>query len=209
MAQSSVVTTRRREGLETDVAFVARFTSYEAAQQAAPAAATSSPASDPRLEAPSGGDASGTAPWSQVTPAPSSVDPDFPRTSDQFALSHFLKDGRRLYMRYYIHSCPDDLCSSALICAVLRQSGRACGGKHSARTYWAKHAMTVETFQRMQLPAPASDAAEALGREERPLPYCRRDASGANAQVPSKAKGSAKEHCPATPPKKKPRQPPA
>ena len=60
-----------------------------------------------------------------------------------------MKSGALLCTNYNIGSCPNDEkdCEGRHLCAVVLQTGRACGGKHPASECWGKRAMTAKRFK--------------------------------------------------------------
>ena len=78
-----------------------------------------------------------------------------------YVLTQALKSGTMLCAAFNTDRCynEDANCEGAHLCAVVLQSGRACGGKHAAKDCRARRALTAERFQKMQ-PAPTTAKAE-------------------------------------------------
>eukprot|EP00435_Cladocopium_sp_Y103_P054452 s2532_g17.t1 len=68
-----------------------------------------------------------------------------------YVLTQTLKDGSRLCTAFNTANCQHgDRCADRHLCAVVLQTGRACGGKHPASACWGRRAMKVERFQEMR-----------------------------------------------------------
>ena len=111
-------------------------------------------------------------------------DRDLPPTLGKFVLTQFLKSGTRLCTDFNLGECHTEPCPHAHLCAVLLQSGRACGGKHAAKGCWGKRAMKPSTMAG-RAPAEPSAAASASTKEERPpsAPAVDRPAEGASSSA--------------------------
>eukprot|EP00435_Cladocopium_sp_Y103_P030945 s870_g7.t1 len=85
-----------------------------------------------------------------------------------FVLTQTLKDGARLCTAFNTASCQQgDRCADRHLCAVVLQTGRACGGKHPAKDCWGRRAMKVERFQEMRPGSvPSAKEEEPPTREE-------------------------------------------
>ena len=114
-------------------------------------------------------------------------DRDLPPTLGKFVLTQFLKSGTRLCTDFNLGECHEDPCSNAHLCAVLLQSGRACGGKHAARGCWGKRAMKQSTMEN-RAPAEPSTASSAGITEERPpsAPAAVRPSEGVQSKAPKR-----------------------
>eukprot|EP00435_Cladocopium_sp_Y103_P028886 s2906_g7.t1 len=112
-----------------------------------------------------------------------------------------------------------DRCAYRHLCAVVLQTGRACGGKHPARECWGRRAMKVERFQEMRPGSvPSAKEEEPLTRDEADtsdesssssprLQLVKAKASPAAADHPKgPAKRAERPPSPKQPPKKKARQ---
>ena len=59
-------------------------------------------------------------------------------------LTKFMRNGTPLCADFQTDSCSRNPCPEQHLCAIVLQSGRACGGSHSAQTCYARRALTEE-----------------------------------------------------------------
>ena len=97
---------------------------------------------------------------------PPSNHPAMPATYGAYILTQTMKSGSLLCTNYNVGSCPNDEkdCEGRHLCAVVLQTGRACGGKHPASECWGRRAMTAKRFK--DLPSGAAAPSEAAGENQ-------------------------------------------
>ena len=66
-----------------------------------------------------------------------------------------LKNGTALCPDFNTSECRQDPCAREHLCAMLQQTGRACGGRHPASECRAKRRMTEAKLRELGLPVPA------------------------------------------------------
>ena len=79
------------------------------------------------------------------------------RLGETFLTGH-LKNGTALCPDFNTGECRQDPCSREHMCAMLQQTGRACGGRHPASECRAKRRMTEAKLRELGLPVPADPA---------------------------------------------------
>jgi hypothetical protein len=113
-----------------------------------------------------------------------------------FVLTQTLKPGTMLCTAFNADRCynTDDTCEGAHLCAVVLQSGRACGGKHPAKDCRGKRALTAERFQEMQpAAAPTEAKMEAKDEEESTTDESSSDISVTAPEAADSGAGSARD----------------
>ena len=67
-----------------------------------------------------------------------------PASINDKLLTKYLRNGTPLCASFQHESCQAEHCSEAHLCAVVMQSGRACGGKHAAKVCYARRFVKAE-----------------------------------------------------------------
>ena len=86
-------------------------------------------------------------------PAPSAR--AMPARLGEIFLTGHLKNGTALCPDFNTGECRQDPCAREHLCAMLQQTGRACGGRHPASECRAKRRMTEAKLRELGLPVPA------------------------------------------------------
>ena len=89
-------------------------------------------------------------------PAPSAR--AMPSRLGEIFLTGHLKNGTALCPDFNTGECRQDPCAREHLCAMLQQTGRACGGRHPASECRAKRRMTEAKLRELGLPVPADPA---------------------------------------------------
>ena len=85
-----------------------------------------------------------------------------PASINDKLLTKYLRNGTPLCASFQNESCRAEQCSEAHLCAVVMQSGRACGGKHSAKVCYARRFVKAEKAPQL----PVADQPEEAEAEE-------------------------------------------
>ena len=86
-------------------------------------------------------------------PAPSAR--AMPARLGEIFLTGHLKNGAALCPDFNTGECRQDPCAREHLCAMLQQTGRACGGRRPASECRAKRRMTEAKLRKLGLPVPA------------------------------------------------------
>ena len=90
-----------------------------------------------------------------------------PASINNKLLTKYLRNGTPLCASFQHESCRAENCSEAHLCAVVMQSGRACGGKHAAKVCYARRFVKAEKAPQLKLPvAEQPEEAEAEEADE-------------------------------------------
>ena len=85
-----------------------------------------------------------------------------PASINDKLLTKYLRNGTPLCASFQNESCRAEQCSEAHLCAVVMQSGRACGGKRSAKVCYARRFVKAEKAPQL----PVADQPEEAEAEE-------------------------------------------